>query len=445
MLFAYAALEMKKNVVFIFLLFIPNWVDGLKSGSAAHNVLSVKKDNIVVLAVGESYRLPAPLGANAWLSTGRVISLREQNFHFIIQAKKTGEVLLNIGHTLYRVQVLSRDNKQKWMYLNQFLQSRKGLVLQILNGKFYITGQLLRIKDFKDLIQFCRTQNIEYFFQAKVPVVLQNPLKQFLEEQTFQQQESFHILWEEKPLTILLPAGHPHFNFYKRKFKNQGIVIKEDSSMIVSLPSIELKLLLVESSHNSSFQINLHWGSQFMSRLLDPTLFQEVLSSLQAMEQKGLAHILSQATLLTEHGKAASFHSGGEVPIPDFHPETGQMAIKWKPYGIQLNFESKMDWNNNIHIQVQAETSEVDHSQSASTSPSIKNNKINTSLVLKTGQTIALTTLVRRQGGKSFSAPLPVSRLPLAGEFLSLKGKLRERTHLSIFITASLKEGNFSK
>jgi len=138
------------------------------------------------------------------------------------------------------------------------------------------------------------------------------------------------------------------------------------------------------------------------------------------MEQKGLAHILSRATLLTEHGRSASFHSGGEVPIPDFHPETGQATIRWKPYGIQLNFESKTDWNNNIHIQVQAETSEVDHSQSANTSPSIKNNKINTSLVLKTGHTIALTTLVRRQGGKSFSAPLPVSHATIGwGFFIS--------------------------
>ena len=413
--------------------------------SAAQATPATQAADRIVLAVGESYRLRAPLGASAWLSTGRVISLREQNLHFVLQAKKTGEVLLNVNHKLYRVQVLSRADKQKWMRLNQFLQSRKGLTLQVSKGEFYINGQLLRIKDFKDLVQFCQTQNITYFFQTKVPVALQAPLKQFLKQQFFQQQESLHILWEEQPLAILLPARHPHINFYKRLFKNQGIVIKEDSSLMAQLPSIELQLLLVESSRNSSFQIRKNWGSPFVSRLLKPKLFQEILSSLQAMEQKGLAHILSQATLLTEHGKEARFHSGGEVPIPDFHPETGQATIKWKPYGIQLSFESKTDWNNNIHIQVQAETSEVDHSQSASTSPSIRNNKINTSLVLRDGQTIALTTLVRRQGGKSFSAPLPVSRLPLAGEFLSLKGKLKERTSLSIFITANLKKESFSQ
>ena len=421
-------------------------MDGLTGISAKHNSSSVKENNIITLAVGESHLLPAPSGVGAWLSTGKVISLREQSFHFIIQAKKTGKALLSIGSTLYKVQVLSKENKEKWMSLNQFLRSRMGLKLNIMKNKFTITGQLLRIKDFQDLTELCSTQNIEYSFQAKISLSLRDSFKQFLKKQITQQQaEPIYILWEEQPLTILLPEQHPYLNFYKRKFNRYGIEIKEDLSLLSTLPGIELKLLLVESSQNNSFQIHLDWGSQFMSRLLNPELFKDILSSLQAMEQKGLAHILSQATLLTEHGRSAHFHSGGEVPIPDFHPETGVGTIKWKPYGIQLSFESKTDWNKNIHIQVKAEISEIDHSQSARTSPSIKNNQINTSLVLKNGQTIALTTLIRRQGGKSFSAPLPVSRFPLAGKFLSFKGKLKEHTHLSIFITAHLKGRNLSE
>ncbi len=403
---------------------------------------SAKENSIIVLAVGESTQLPAPAGASVWLSTGKVISIREQTFQIIIQAKKIGETLLNIGRTLYHVQVLSKENKAKWIYLNQFLRNRMGLNLNVIKEKFYITGQLLRIKDFEDLAQLCQKYNIEYFFQAKVSVDLQGSLKQFLKKQISQQQEVLHVLWEEKPLTILLSNQHPYLKFYKRIFKNQGLEVREDPSMISNLPGIELKLLLVESSHNDSFQVHLNWGAQFMSRLLNPNLFRDILSSVQTMEQKGLAHILSQTTLLTEHGKPANFHSGGEVSIPDFHPETGEGTVKWKPYGIQLDFESKTDWNSNIHINVKAEISEVNHSQSARTSPSIKNSRINTSLVLKSGETIALTTLVRRQGGKSFSAPLPVSRLPLAGNFLSFKGKLKERTHLSIFVTATLKKRN---
>ena len=429
---------MKKNIFTILLLLVIALFCSFTNAGAS----SAKENNIIVLAVGESTRLPASVSASVWLSTGKIVSIREQNFQLIIQAKKAGETLLNIGHTLYHIQVLSKENKEKWMYLNQFLQNRMGLKLNVVKEKFYITGQLLRIKDFEDLAQLCQTYNIDYSFHAKVPVALQDSLKRFLKKQISQEQGELYILWEEKPLTIFLSNKHPHLKFYKRIFKNQGLNVKEDSSMISNLPGIELKLLLVESSHNDSFQVHLNWGPQFMSRLLSPGLFRNILSTMQTMEQKGMAHILSQTTLLTEHGKPANFHSGGEVSIPDFHPETGEGTVKWKPYGIQLNFESKTDWNSNIHIQVQAEISEVDHSQSARTSPSIKNSRINTSLVLKSGETIALTTLVRRQGGKSSSAPLPISRLPLVGRFLSLKGKLKERTHLSIFVTASLKRRN---
>ena len=140
---------------------------------------------------------------------------------------------------------------------------------------------------------------------------------------------------------------------------------------------MELKLLLVESSLNNSINTHFPWGNSeegnFITRILDGHFFQNWLRKFKAMESTGQAKILSQAVLLSESGKSSRFLSGGEVPIPHYHPESGTQTIKWKPYGIQLNFETRADRTQTIHIKVQAEISEVNHSHSGQAAPSLKN------------------------------------------------------------------------
>jgi len=156
------------------------------------------------------------------------------------------------------------------------------------------------------------------------------------------------------------------------------------------------------------------------------------------METKGKAHILSEAVLLSESGKKSHFHSGGEVPVPHFNPENGAQSIKWKPYGVHLNFEATADQNDRIHITTQAEISEVNHSYSAHSAPSLKSSRIHSSVTMKNGQSLLLAKLIRRQKGKNNSAPLALFRLPLAGPLLSFKGKIKENTRLNIFISGFL-------
>ena len=394
----------------------------------------------VFLTAGENLNFPAPPGSTAWLSTGQVISIKERNEQFIIRAKKIGSVLLKINNKAYQIQVISPAHKKKYQIVQEFLNSRKGLKAIFLKEKIHIIGFLYRLKDFKDLSRLSQIHNIDYVFSAQIPKNIRQALTYFLKKKIPLENPKLHISWEEQDLTVLVSDQSSYGDFYQKNLKSGGVTVKKDPSLLVPGQAIELKLLLVETSHDHSLKVHLDWGTGFMNRLIKPELFKEVVNSLQVMEQKGQAHILSQAVLLTESGKNLSFHAGGEVPIPDFHPETGQGNIKWKPYGIQLNFKPKLDWKKNIHIQTKAEISEVDHSYSVNDSPALKNSSINTSLTLKNGQTLALSTLVRKQGGKSFSAPWPLMRLPIAGSFISQKGKIAGWTRLSIFVTAQIKE-----
>ena len=434
------------------------------------------KKQILLMEKGESRQLSSPLFETVWLSKGGIVSVQDRGSSLHIQAKKEGEVLLNIGGSrLYLIQVLSEENKKKIIAINDLLSNRMGLKVHIVKDQIQIQGQLYRVKDFKDLSQLAQTFNLNYLFSADIDSSLRPKLKAYIHNKlikTYSNKEEtiikkipdsstlstdippFVLLWQ-KPLTALMP-NDKSLDFYHNKLKQLGITVKPDSSLLPFPPLIEIKILLVESSANQSFQTHIGWGASdsqrensrttaiskggnMISRLLNGQLFKQILSEFKAMEDKGKARIFAETVLLNESGKTVHFHSGGEVPIPHFNPENGTQSIKWKPYGIQLNIETKADRNNKIHINTQATISDVNHSQSTRSAPSLKTSRIHSSITIRSGQSLLLSKLIRRQKGKSHSAPLAISRFPLAGSWLSLKGKIKEHTQLNIFITAKIK------
>ena len=402
-----------------------------------------KNKQTLLLEKGENIRLPSPASEKIWLSKGGVVSVQDIGASLNIQARQNGEVLLNLGSRLYLIQVLSEENKKNLLIVNEFLSNRMGLKVRFVKDQIRIYGRLYRVKDFIDFSQVAQALNLNYIFEAKVEPQLHQQLQTYIQKKITTDKNVIFpplVLSWTKPLTALIPNDKSLADFYQTKLKSFGIAIKNDPSLLPSPPLIELKVLLVQSSVNHSFQTHINWGEKVINRLLDGSLFKQIFSEFKAMENKGKAQILAETVLLSESGKKSSFHSGGEVPIPLFNPESGTQSIKWKPYGIQLNFEAKADRKSKIHINTQVEISEVDHSHSAQSAPSIKSSRIYSSVTMQNGQSLLLSRLIRRQKGKSHSAPLMFSRLPLAGSLLSLKGKIKENTRLNIFITAKIKE-----
>ena len=396
---------------------------------------------ILLMEKGESKNLPISSSEQIWLSKSGVISIRDTGSYLNIQARKEGEVLLNLDSHIYLIYVLSAEKKHNFIIVRDFLSNRRGLKAEIRAGQICIQGWLYRVKDFLDFSKIAKAQNLDYLFEAEVETSLRQELNTYIhntiKEDKASSLPSPVLLWH-KPLTALIPDDPSLMELYKTHLRHFGVLIKKDPSLLPSPPLIELKLLLVESSSNHSFQTHIDWGEKVINRLLDGNLFKELVSTFKTMEDKGQANIFSSATLLMESGKKSQFHSGGEVPIPHFHPERETQSIKWKSYGVQLNFTAKADRNQNIHVDTQASISEVDHTYSARSAPSLKSNHIHSSITMKSGQSFLISKLIRRQTGKAYSAPAEIFRLPLAGRALSFKGKIKEYTRLNIFITAAL-------
>ncbi len=395
---------------------------------------------LILLQPGDLVNIPSPALERVWLSRGGIISVQDKGAVLGIQARKTGEVLLNVGSRLYLVQVLSGEKKLKLKAVNEFLSGRMGLKARFIKDKIHIQGRLYRAQDFIDFSEKARDWDLDWLFSAEVPPFLQKKLNAYIKQEITSMGENNHLspptlLWQQ-PLTALVPSSDNKNLLYQARLKRFGVTIKKDPLLLSSPPLIRLTILMVESSADHSLQTHIDFEP--LSRLLDGKIFANLLSSFKSLESKGKARIFSKVELLTESGKNARFHSGGEVPIPYFNPETGTQSIKWKPYGIQLSFKAVADRHKKIRIDAQMEISEVDHSYSARSAPSIKAGRISSSVTMRAGQSLLLSKLIRRQSGKNRSAPVEFFRLPLAGPLLSFKGKTNEQTRLSVFVTADL-------
>ncbi len=389
--------------------------------------------------------MPSPSFERIWLSQAGVVSVQDRGGGLGIQARKEGEVLLNVGSRVYLVQVLSETNKRHLEDLSKLFLHRMGLEVQFVQDRIRVRGRLYRIKDFMALVRTAQEQKIPYLFEAEVDPAFRPVLETWIMDQIKNSLFPSPVLLWQKPLTALLPEDSAVTDFYQTRLEPFGVALKKDPSLLPSHPLIKLKVLLVESTAQSHLQTHIDFGDKVINRLLDGRLFKEIVLGFKAMENEGQARILSEAVLLSESGKKSHFHSGGSVPVPHFNPESGAQSVKWKPYGVQLDFLARVDRNNRIHVQTQAEISEVDHSYSAQATPAIKASRITSSVTMQSGQSLLLSRLIRRQSGKSRSAPPTIFRLPLAGKLFSFKGKTEDRTRLHIFITAgfsSLKKGS---
>ncbi len=119
---------------------------------------------------------------------------------------------------------------------------------------------------------------------------------------------------------------------------------------------------------------------------------------LDALRQDNLMKIMAEPTLVAESGRAASFNSGGEIPVPT--PQSlGTLSIDWKQYGTQIDFVPIVLGNGKIRLEVRPNVSELDYANSTTipgtTVPGIRSRKADTAVEMTAGQTLAIAGLVQ--------------------------------------------------
>lgn len=164
-------------------------------------------------------------------------------------------------------------------------------------------------------------------------------------------------------------------------------------------------------------------------------------AQLGILEGNGLARVLAKPTLVAHTGQSASFLAGGEIPIP-VPSRDGNVAIRYKEFGIKLQLTPTILSNERIALKVAPEASDLDFSSGVTISgvsvPAVRTRRADTMVELANGESFVIGGLVSRNTTSNVSKVPLLGDLPILGTFFKNLNYSQEETELVIVVTPHL-------
>lgn len=156
-------------------------------------------------------------------------------------------------------------------------------------------------------------------------------------------------------------------------------------------------------------------------------------ATLDALAQQGRTTILAQPQLSARNGSKASFLAGGEIPYGVEGTE-----IVFKPYGIRLDIEPRVDSSGNVRATIDTEVSNVDRSLSTPLGPALLKRQTKTEFNVRSGETIVLSGLIQRETATDIDKVPGLGDVPIIGALFRSKRFQNRETELVVFVTPTV-------
>ncbi len=170
----------------------------------------------------------------------------------------------------------------------------------------------------------------------------------------------------------------------------------------------------------------------------------KITAFINALRTLNFARSLAEPTLVALHGQTASFHAGGQFPVPVVTGFTsaGLQGVSFVPFGVQLSFTPLITDKDRIRLQVSAEVSTRDLASATSingASVSGLNTRNFQSVVeLREGQTLAVAGLIQNNFGADATRIPGFGDLPIIGRLGAFDRTSAGEQELLILITPEL-------
>ncbi|MCE3256265.1 MAG: type and secretion system protein [Nitrobacter vulgaris] len=195
-------------------------------------------------------------------------------------------------------------------------------------------------------------------------------------------------------------------------------------------------------------------GSSGLTNLLPgqagyPGVVPSVQATLRAMESAGVIRTLAEPNLTAISGESATFVSGGEFPIPagyscDPATRVCLTQIRFKKFGISLNFTPVVLTEGRISLRVMTEVSELSSENSMTitqtignslTVPSIRTRRAETTLEIPSGGSMAMAGLIQQQTKQAINGLPGLTQLPVLGSLFRSRDYVNGQTELVVLVT----------
>jgi pilus assembly protein CpaC len=168
-------------------------------------------------------------------------------------------------------------------------------------------------------------------------------------------------------------------------------------------------------------------------------------ATLQDLATSQVLQILAEPTLTTESGQKANFLSGGEFPFPVVQGGNGgltSVTIQFRAYGVKVEFTPVVNPDGTIDLKVAPEVSALDFTNAVTISgytiPAISTRRAETEVVLKSGESFAISGLLDRNTTDAYSKTPGIANVPILGQLFKSKNVNHSTTELVVIVTPSV-------
>jgi pilus assembly protein CpaC len=158
---------------------------------------------------------------------------------------------------------------------------------------------------------------------------------------------------------------------------------------------------------------------------------------IDALKANNLLRTLANPNLTVTSGQEARFVAGGELPVPV--PSEDGITIEYKDFGIQLTAKPMVLGDGRIRLTLSPEVSEVDFSVSTTIAggrvPGFRTRRVETTVELAEGQTLALAGLLNDEVVASLQEVPGIGRIPVIGQLFRSTRYQRRETELVVLVT----------
>lgn len=160
-----------------------------------------------------------------------------------------------------------------------------------------------------------------------------------------------------------------------------------------------------------------------------------ISTELSALQSEGKAEIISQPKIITTNGKAARIQSGQEIPYQTV--EDGEVKIEFKDVVLSLDVTPQLNPGDRITLDLK-----INQDSLGEVLPngeiSIINNELETSVVVKDGDTVVLGGVYRNEVVDAIAKTPFLGDLPGIGALFRKSEVSDKKVELLIFITPKL-------
>jgi pilus assembly protein CpaC len=169
----------------------------------------------------------------------------------------------------------------------------------------------------------------------------------------------------------------------------------------------------------------------------------QINSAINLLVASRNAIILAEPTLSTRSGGKAEFLAGGEVPVVS-SGSLGSTDVEYKEFGILLEIEPIVGYDNSIVAKITTESSQIDPDRpgGGDTPPGFITRRTSTDVRMNDGETLIMSGLVDRKLSENITKFPFLGDLPIIGAFFSNSLVDNDDNDLVIFVTPTVFDAN---